>query len=96
MSARGPARGIVESRQTESRAQLKTARLLLPHDGDCPEECLFGRHCILRIALEQNLAAQAIEESVAPALSCLACESERFIDPGEGSRCVDLRFDLGK
>jgi hypothetical protein len=65
---------VIELRQRERRAQLKTARLLLLCDGDCSEKCILSRRRIRRIALEQNLAAQAMQESVAPALSCLTCE----------------------
>jgi hypothetical protein len=66
----------------------------LLRDGDCGEERLLGRRRVGRIALEQNLAAQAMEESVALVLSCLVCESEGFVDPGQGSRCITLSFDL--
>jgi hypothetical protein len=37
-----------------------------------------------------------MEESVAPVFSRLTCEGERFVDSGEGTRCVVLSFDLGK
>jgi hypothetical protein len=46
----------------------------LLRDGDCSDECLLGPRRIRRIALEQNLAAAAMQESVAPAFSCLTCE----------------------
>jgi hypothetical protein len=36
---------------------------------------VFGRRRIRGIALEQILAAQALQEGVAPVFSCLTCES---------------------
>jgi hypothetical protein len=87
---------MIKSRQTESGVQLKTAGLLLLRDGDCRQECLLGRLFIGRIKLEQDLAAQAMEESVAPVFSCLTCEGQRLVYAGQGSRCVALPFDLGK
>jgi hypothetical protein len=70
--------------------QFKTARLLLLRDGDGGEERILGRRRIDRIALEQDLAAQAMEERVAPVFSCLTCESQRFVDPGQRRRYVAL------
>jgi hypothetical protein len=65
---------VIELRQRERRAQLETPRLLLLRDGDCGEECVLDRRRIRRIALEQNLAPAAMQESVAPVFSCLTCE----------------------
>jgi hypothetical protein len=65
---------VIELRQRERRAQLETARLLLLRDGDRSEERVLGRRGIRRIALEQNLAAAAMQESVAPVFSGLSCE----------------------
>jgi hypothetical protein len=73
MSVSGTAGGIIKACQIESRAQLKTPHLLLLRDDDCSEQCILGRRCIRRIALEQNLAAQAMQESVAPMFSCFTC-----------------------
>src|SRR5215471_20883886 len=42
-SVRGTAGGIIQSCQIKSRAQLKTARLLLLRDGDCSAQCLLGQ-----------------------------------------------------
>src|SRR5262245_54760534 len=61
MSVRGTARGIIKSCQIKSCAQLETSCLLLLRDGDCREERILGRRRIRRIALEQNLAAQAMK-----------------------------------
>jgi len=74
MGIRGTARGIIKSCQMESCPQLETARLLLLRDGDCTKQCFLGWRRIRRIALEQNLAAAVMQESVAPVFACLACE----------------------
>jgi hypothetical protein len=71
MSVHGTARGIIKSCQIESCARLKTPRLLLLRDGDSGKECILG---IRRIALEQNLGAAAMQETVAPVFCCLTCE----------------------
>jgi hypothetical protein len=33
-----------------------------------------------------------MEESIGPVLSCLPCEGQRIVDPGQGCRCVALSF----
>jgi hypothetical protein len=65
---------VIELRQRERCAQLEAPRLPLLRDGDCSKECFLGWRLVRRIALEQNLAAQAMQESVAPVFSCLTCE----------------------
>jgi hypothetical protein len=55
-------RRVIKSCQIESYAQLKTAGLLQLRDADCSKECILGRRRIGRIALEQNLAAQAMQD----------------------------------
>ena len=74
MSVGRTARGIIKACQIESCAQLKTARLLPLRYGDCGEVSILGQRRFRWIALEQNLAAQAMQESVAPVFSCLTCE----------------------
>src|SRR5262249_54493389 len=91
-----PAVRLIKLGQRKRRAQLKDPCFLLLGEGDCREQCILGRRRIRRIALEQNLAAQAMQESVAPVFSCLTCEGQRFLDPDQGSLCVALSFDLGK
>jgi hypothetical protein len=66
---------LIKFSQRERGAQLEAPRFLLLRDGDCGEQCILGRRRIRRIALEQNLAAAAMQESVAPAFSCLGRES---------------------
>ena len=96
MSVRNTTGRLIKFRQRERRAQLKTPCLLLLGDGNYGEERILGWHRIRRIALEQNLAAAAMQESVAPVFSCRACEGQRLVDPGQCSLCVALSFDLGK
>jgi hypothetical protein len=87
---------LAELRERQRRLQFEAARLLLLRDGDCREKSLLGRRFIRRTALEENLAAQTMQESIAPVFSILACESQRCVDLGQGSRCAALSFDLGK
>ena len=72
---------LIKLRQRSRRAQPKAPRSLLLRDGDRGEECFFRRRRVSRIALQQNLAADAIQESIAPAFFCLPCKRQRFIDP---------------
>jgi hypothetical protein len=62
----------------------------------CRKENVVGRRPIGRIALEQNLAAQTMQESIAPVFTCLVRESEGLVDSGQRSLCVVLHFDLSK
>ena len=57
--------------QRERRAQLETLRLLLLRDGEGCEEGFLSRRYIRLIALEQNLAAYLVQESIdkAPVLA---------------------------
>jgi hypothetical protein len=66
-----PAVRLIKLGQGKRCAQFKTPCFLLLGEGDCGEQCILGRRRIRRIALEQNLAAQAIQESVAPVFFCL-------------------------
>src|SRR6516162_4725655 len=68
------ARGVIKSSQIESCAQLETARLLLLRDGDCSKECFLGRRRVRRIALQQDLATDAVQVGVGPMLSRLLRE----------------------
>src|SRR6476660_3099791 len=58
-----------EARKAHGGAQLKTPCLLLLRDGDGGEECFFCRRRIRGFALEQDLAAYAMQESVSPAFA---------------------------
>ena len=60
-----------EPRHAHRRAQLKTSRLLLTGDGDGGKERVLRGRGVRGIVLRQNLAADAMEVSVAPVLSCL-------------------------
>ena len=65
--------------------------------SNCSEESLLRRGRIQRIALEQNLAADAMQQSVSPVCFHFGCERQRFINPRQGCfRGLSLRFDFGK
>jgi hypothetical protein len=57
-----------------ARRAARSSALFAAADGDCGEQCILGRRRIRRIALEHNLAVAAMQESVAPAFSCLSRE----------------------
>ena len=61
----------LSDRASPARAP-RAARNSVLRDGDGGEECLPGRHRIRRIALEQYLAAAAMQESVVPVFARLA------------------------
>jgi hypothetical protein len=57
----------------------------LLRDGDGGQERLLGRRGIRRIALEQNIAADAVALRVKPTLSRAPAVGEDAVDGGEGS-----------
>ena len=83
MGIGGAAGRLIKLRQRERRAQLEAPRLLLLRDGDGGEECFLGGRGVRWIALEQDLAADAMQESVGPVFSRLVRERQCFIDPGQ-------------
>ena len=77
--------------------QAEAARLLRFRDGDGGEERLFGRRRVRRIALQQDIAADAVERGVGPVLSRLIRKRQRSIDPRLGGfRVIPLGFQLGE
>jgi hypothetical protein len=88
---------LIEFRQRERRLQFEASRLLRLCDGDGGAEGLFGRHRVRAIALEQDCAADAVEQGVGPVLTGLIRERQRFVDPAQGSvRVIPLGFELGE
>jgi hypothetical protein len=73
MGIGGAAGRLIKLGQRQRGAQFEALCLLLLRNGDCSEERILGRRRIRSIALEQTLAAALIQESVAPAFSCLTC-----------------------
>ena len=64
-------------------------------DGDGGLERLLGRRCFGRIALEQDLAANAVEHGVSPVLAGLIRERKRLVDPAQGAvhvSCLGFEF----
>ena len=97
MGVGGAAGRLIKLRQRQRRAQLETPRLLLLRDGDSGEECFLGRRRVRRIALQQNLAADAVQESVALVFSRLAREHQCFVDPAQGFLgALPVGFELGE
>ena len=80
MCVGGAVCALIKLRQRQRRLQLKTPRLLLLRNGDGSEEGFLGRRRVRRIALEQNLAADAMQKGVAPSFSSLGGEGQRFVD----------------
>jgi len=88
---------LIQLRQRERRAQLETPRLLLLRNSDGGEECFLRRRRVRRIALQQDLAADAVQECVAEMFSGLVRQSQCFIDPSQGSlRPFAFNFEFGK
>ena len=75
---------LIELRQPERRLELKAPRLLLLCNRDGGEERFLRWRSIRRIALEQNLAADAVEERIGPMFAGLARERQRFVNPRQG------------
>jgi hypothetical protein len=88
---------LVKLCQRQRRVQLETSRLLLLRDGDGRQERFLGWRGIRRIALEQNIAADAVALSIKPTLSRVLAIGDNAVDSGEGS--LDLarfHFPLGQ
>ena len=81
MGVGGAVARLTELRQRQRRAQLETLRFLLLRDGDSGEEGFLGRRRVGRVAFRQNLAADAMQESVALVFSRLAREHQCLVDP---------------
>ena len=72
---------LIKLRQRQRRTQLEAFGLLLLRDGDGGEESLLSGRRVRRIALQQNLAADAVQERVCPALLGLLSQPQSLIDP---------------
>jgi hypothetical protein len=62
-------RRSIERRQAEGSSQLEALRLLALRDGDGGMKRFFDRRSIGRIAFEQDLAADAVQLRLVPALA---------------------------
>ena len=92
-----PAAALIKIGKRQRPAQLKTAHLLLFRDGYRSQECFLGRCGMRGITLQQNVAADAVQDSVIAVFSSLLRERQRFIDPTQGFlRASSFRFKLSE
>jgi hypothetical protein len=92
-----PSGRLIELGEGDCRAQSEEASVLLLGDGDGGLEGLFSGHWIVRIAFQQDFAAQAVQESVGPVFSCLTRERQRLVDQRQGAFEVPiLGFEFGE
>ena len=93
----GAAGRLVQFRQLQRRLQAEAARALLARNGDGGEEGLLGGRGVVGTDLQQDVAANAMQEGVGPAFSRLDRERERCVDPARGAfRVLSFGFELGE
>ena len=80
---RGSRGRLVEFRKRECRDQFVAAGLLLLRDSDRGPMGFFGRRGIVGIALQQDVAAKAMQEEVGVALPSLFRDRQPRTDTGE-------------
>ena len=74
---------LVEFRQLQGGLQAEAARALLSRYRDGGLEGLLGGRGIVWIALQQEIAVQAMNESQVPSIFDLIRVSQSFFDPGK-------------
>ena len=83
----------IQLRQRQRGAQFEAARLLRLRDGDRGLQSLLGRGGIGRIALQQDLGADAVYLRFVPALLGALQLGERIVQaPEPGIRLAGIRF----
>ena len=82
--------GTVELGEREGRKKLVTPRTLLLRDGDGRLVGYLGGRGVRGIALQPDIAVQAVQEAVHPMFPGPACLKERVFDRGLGV-CLALR-----
>ena len=95
MGVGGAAGRLIKLRQRERRAQFETPRLLLLRNRDGGEQGFLDRHGVRRIALPQNVAADAMRFRRAPALPVPLDFCDDAVDGcerGVGFACLRFRF----
>src|SRR6478609_9470099 len=97
MGVGGTAGRLIKPPQRERGAQLEALCLLLLRDGNGSKERLLRRRRVHSIALEQNIAANAVRFSSEPALTTPLAIAN---DVGDGRKCLfrftGLRLRLGQ
>ena len=87
----------IKFRQSQRGAQFEAARFLRLRDSDRRVQRLFGRHRISRVALQQDLAADAVHFRFVPALLGALQLSERVVQaPEPGINLTGTRFGFGQ
>ena len=86
---------MVELGERKRREQAEAARALLLRDGDGGLESFLGRRRVSRVALQQDFAAQAMEERELRTLPELMRESQRLVNASQRLfRAQCLRLEL--
>ena len=81
--------------ERERRLQMRTACALLLRYGDRRPECFLGVSVIGRVALEQNFAAQAMQEGERATMFDLVREAESFVNASQRAvRSQRFRLEL--
>jgi hypothetical protein len=80
ISVGGAAGRPTKLREGKRRAQLEAFRFLLLRDGDGSEEGILRWRRVRRVALEENLAADAVQEGLDPMLACLLRQRQGIVD----------------
>ena len=93
----GAAGRLIEFGQRERRAQFEAARALLLRDGDGRQERVFRRRGISGVALQQDVAADAMQFRLERAMTDALARRQRLVedrDSAVGVACV--RFGFGQ
>jgi hypothetical protein len=88
---------LIELGERKRRAQFEAARPLTLSDGDGGPQGFFGGRHARGIALEQHIAADAMQLCVECAMANAFGRHQRFVEDGEGAVDVaGLGFGFGK
>ena len=88
---------LVELRQPERRLQAEAKRALRSRDGDGGAIGVFGAGRICRLGLQEDVAANAMQEGVRPMLVCLLGQRQRLVNLRQSPvRVRIIRLEFGK
>ena len=85
---------LVEFGERQCGAQFEAARPLLLRDGDGGQESLFRRRGIGGVALQQDIAARAMQFGFECAVAQAIGRRQRFVEDGYGADWI-ARLGLG-